>query len=64
MEYGNDFARNVLIFGVDKTSLSHTDNKKNKCLVLGKRPTEGIHDSVGAAENKVFILVKERQNFV
>ena len=28
--YGNNFARNVVIFSVDNTSSSHTDNKKNK----------------------------------
>ena len=26
--YGNDFARNAVILGVDNTSSSHTDNKK------------------------------------
>ena len=27
--FGNDYARNIIIFGVDNTSLSHTDNLKN-----------------------------------
>ena len=31
--FGDDFARNFLIFGVDNNSLSHTDNCKNNCLV-------------------------------
>ena len=26
--FGNDFARNVVIFGADSSSLSHADNKK------------------------------------
>ena len=26
--FGNNFARNVVIFGLDNTSSSHTDNKK------------------------------------
>ena len=48
--FRNDFARNVVIFGVDKGSLSHTDNGKNNFLVLGEDPTQGINDSTGAAE--------------
>ena len=34
--FDNDFARNVVIFGVDKISSSHTDNRKNNFLVLGE----------------------------
>ena len=30
----NDFARNVVIFGVDYSSLFHTYNRKNTFLVL------------------------------
>ena len=30
---GNDFARNVIIFGADNTSSSHTGNQKNNFLV-------------------------------
>ena len=63
--YGNDFARNVVIFGVDNTSSSHTDYKKNNIFLLGEGPTKVISDSVGGAEkNLLSTLVKERQNFV
>ena len=34
---------------------SHTDNRKNSLLVLGKRPTDYINGSVGAAEKKFSI---------
>ena len=35
--FGNDFARNVVIFDVDNSSSSHTDNhKKNNFLVLAE----------------------------
>ena len=34
--FGNDFARNVLIFGNDKKPSSYTDNRKNNFLVLVK----------------------------
>ena len=48
--FGNGFARYIVIFGVNITSSSYTDNQKNGFLVLGEGPTEGINDSVGAAE--------------
>ena len=32
--FGNEFARNSIIFGVDNSSSSHTDNHKNNFLVL------------------------------
>ena len=28
--FGNDTTRNVIIFGVDNSSLSHSDNRKKK----------------------------------
>ena len=62
--FGNGFARNVVIFGVDNSSSYQTDNGKNNFLVLGEGPTQGINDSTGAAEKKlVLTLVKETQNF-
>ena len=33
--FGNTPAKNVRIFGVDHSSLSHTDNLKNDFLTLG-----------------------------
>ena len=62
--YVNDFAKNAVISGVDNTSPSPTGNKKT-FLVLGEGPTEGINDSVGAAEKKlVLTLAKRRQSFL
>lgn len=52
--YGNDFATDVVIFDVNNTSSSHTNNKKD-VLALGEGPTAGINDSVGAAEKKFSI---------
>ena len=37
--FGTGFARNVVISGVNNTSSSHTDNKKNNFLVLGEGST-------------------------
>ena len=50
--FGNDFARNVVIFGVDNSSSSHTDNRKNNFLVLVEGQADGINDTTGAAEKK------------
>ena len=38
MDFDNDAARNVIIFGVDNSSSSHADNCKNNILVLGEGP--------------------------
>ena len=35
----NGTARNVIIFGVDNSSSSHDENRKNNFLVLGEGPT-------------------------
>ena len=51
--FGNDYTRNVAIFGVDNSSSSH--NRKNSFLVLGEEPTFGINRSNGAAEKKISI---------
>ena len=37
--FGNDFGRNIVIFGVGNSSSSHSDNRKNNFLVLGEGPT-------------------------
>ena len=51
--FGNDFARNAIIIGVDHSLSSHTDSRKNNFLVLGEGPTQDINDSTGAAEKKI-----------
>ena len=61
----NDFARNVVIFGVDISSSSNTDNCENNFLVLGERATFGINGSFGSAQKKFSInLQKQIQYFV
>ena len=44
-----------MVFGIDNTSSSHTDNRKNNFLVLGEGLTSGINDSTGSAEKKFSI---------
>ena len=47
----NDFARNIVIFGVDDSSSSHTNNQKNIFLELSEGPTDGINDITGVARD-------------
>ena len=56
--FGNDFAINVIVFGVDNSSssrISSHDKSKNNFLVLGKLPTDDINESIGGAEKKFSI---------
>ena len=48
--FGNDFARNVIIFGVDNSSWSHSDNCKNNFVMLDEGPTCGFNGSFGSPE--------------
>ena len=61
--FGNDFAENAIILGVENRSSSHSDNLKNDFLILGEGDTFGINGSFGGPEKKlILILVKQRQN--
>ena len=53
--FGNHFASNVVIFGVDNSSLSRTDNHEIIFLVLGEGSTDEINGSVGTAEKRLCI---------
>ena len=50
--FGNDFTRNDVIFGVDNSSSSDADDRKNDFLVLGEGPAYGINGSFGSTEEK------------
>ena len=50
--FENDVSRNIVIFGVDNSSKSHTDNQRNNFLLLSKEPSDDISDSVGTTEKK------------
>ena len=45
---GGGFGQNILIFGVDRFSSVHIDNKKKGILVLGKGPTQGLEHKLTA----------------
>ena len=52
---GNDYAMDVVTFGVVDSSSCHTDNRKNNFLVLGEWPTYGINGRFGTPEKKFSI---------
>ena len=63
--FGNDYASNVVIFGVDNSSSSHADNHKNKFLVLSGGDTFGVNGSFAAPEKKFSInFTKAKTIFV
>ena len=47
---GDEFGRNVIIFGVDMSSSPHTDNKKKNILTVGKGPTQGLEHTLTAGK--------------
>ena len=47
--FSNDFPRNVIIFCIDNSSSSHTDNCKNN-FQSKVRPTDNINGSINTAE--------------
>ena len=50
--FDNDFAGDVIISGADNSSSSHSDNRKNDCLILGQGPTYGINGSFRLPDKK------------
>ena len=53
--FDNDFARNVIIFEVDNSSSSHSDNCKNNLLILGEGPTFRVNGTCGSPVNMLSI---------
>ena len=50
--FDNDFARNVIIFGVNNSSSSHSDNCTSNFSILLKGATYGINGNFGSPEKK------------
>ena len=48
MGFDDDFATNVIIFCVDSSSSSNSDNCKNNFLILGEGPTYVINGGFGS----------------
>ena len=63
-KFGNELAKNVIIFSIHNSSLSHADNRKNNFLIFSEDPTYGINGSFGSPEKNFGInLSKQTQNF-
>ena len=63
--FDNDFAGSAIVFGVDNSSSSHSDNFKNNFLVLGEGTTYGINGSFGSTEKILLLnLLKQAQKIV
>ena len=61
---GNEIGRNVIIFGVDTSSSSHTDNKKKDILILRKGPTQRLEHTLTAEKLYSVKFTKKIQNFL
>ena len=62
--FGDDFARHVIIFGVDNSTSSYADNCWNNVLVLGEGLIYGINGSFSSPEKKFSInFSKARTKF-
>ena len=63
--FDNDFSRNVMIIvGVDNSSLSHADKRKNDFVMLAEGPTFEINGSFGISEKNFSInFSKENTKF-
>ena len=57
--FGNDFAKNIVIFGVDNSPSSYTENHKNSFLVLGEGPTYDINWSFESPPKEININFSE-----
>ena len=45
---GGGFGQNVLVFGADRSTPIHIDNKKKDILVIGRGPTQGLESTLTA----------------
>ena len=58
---GNDFSRNIVIFGVENSSSFHTNNRVNNFLVLGEEQNDDVNGN--ASTILELTLVKRKLNF-
>ena len=55
--FDNDSTRNIVIFGVDNSSSSHTNSQKKWFFSLSEGPTYAITGSLGSPEKKRLVLI-------
>ena len=57
---GSGFGINVTTFSANMSSLVHIDIKKNKILILGKRPADGLDDTTLTGQEEYSINFTEQ----
>ena len=55
--------KNVIIFGVDMSSSTKIDYRKEGILILGKSPTQGLEHTLSAEKIIQLILLRLKINF-
>ena len=60
---GNEIGRNVIILGVDMSSSTKIDNRKNDILILGKGLTQGLEHTLSAEKLYSINFTKENTKF-
>ena len=61
---GNEIGKNVIIFGVDMSSLTKIDNRKKDILILARGPTQGLENTLNTEKMYSINFTKKIQNFV
>ena len=61
--FNDDFARDVIIFGVANSSSCHTDNIENDFLILGEGDAFGINGSFCPPEKQFINFSKAKTKF-
>ena len=61
--FGNDFGKNVIIFGVDMSSSTKIDNRKKDILILGIGPTQGLENTLSAEKMYSINFTKKNTKF-
>ena len=60
---GNETGKNLIIFGVDMSSSTKTDNRKKDILILGKGPTQGLKSTRSAEKMYSINFTKKNKKF-
>lgn len=58
---GSGFGKNVIMFGIDKSSSHHADNRKKDILIFGKDPVDGLDDTAITREGGYSLNFSEKQ---
>ena len=62
--FGNDFVKNIVIFGFDNSSSSHVDNQKNNFLVQVKDHLLTLMEAIVQQKKSIVLTIpRQRQNF-